>query len=90
MPWLIAKEGNVTAHFSADTTLSTHHALNLVTAETVIRLAKAIDECYSYCVEKDGACPTCFLISVSLRLEGEGWEIMQSLSDGECNHNGCR
>lgn len=82
MPWLIAREGNITAHFSPDSSLDASHALNIVTAETAMRLAKAINDVYYHCVKNDGGCPRCFLVALSLRLEGEGWEIMQDLHEG--------
>lgn len=53
----------------------------LTCSETAMRLAKALDDCYRECIKHDGACAACFMVRVSLRLEGEAWELSQELTD---------
>lgn len=82
-----------TPTFSADSSLAASppaYEFCLRASETAMRLAQALDECYSECIKNDGACPACFLLRVSLRLEGEGWEISQEIKDHaeSCVHNG--
>ncbi len=88
-------EVHFTPTFSKDSSLtgsSPSYAFLLTCSETAMRLAKALADCYSECIKHDGACAACFMVRVSLRLEGEAWELSQELSDAihaaHCTHRG--
>lgn len=79
----------VTLHFSfaAD---PDGNRLDIITAETTMRLASLINSLYLKCTREWGACPTCFLVQLSAALEADGWEILQELSSDRCGHkHGC-
>lgn len=69
--------------FAAD---SDHNRLDIITAETSMRLASLINDTYAKCVKRWGGCPTCFLVQLSAGLEADGWEILQELSSDNCGH----
>lgn len=86
IPYMVGHVNHVHVQFSPAAFPDTDYSLEIVTAETCMRLAKAIDDCYSAVRKEEGACARCFLIRLSQRLEGEGWEILQELEEKGQRH----
>lgn len=86
IPYMVGHVEHISVQFSPSAFPDSDYSLEIVTAETCMRLAKVINDVYVSARKEDGACARCFLIRLSQSLEGEGWEILQELEEKGRTH----